>query len=222
MTRAALLCACLLLVAASPARAGARVLAYTIDDAKLSERLDFHGDGGPACARAGVCGVSGTVTYEFGGIQDGEAALVLVRRGHRSRASGFGQLLANGITKATVNGPGGGPPCTAQVLRRGDFFDLSGTAGRVRLSFHSPPFLPDFLKTYCAGPGDADVWYARALPRLSLPVSSLRRRHVDIDVSSQRAFHAEPFSGTLSFSASLRLRQIRLPNGLGRFLEQLV
>jgi hypothetical protein len=203
-------------LAAAPAAARKRVhvLAYTITDATMSEEMDFQGDGGPACARAGVCGYSGTVSYGFGGIQDGDLAIAFAPHGHRLAASGVGEIVANGLTKATVNGPGDGPPCTEQVIHRGEIFDLTGTSGRVRLSFHDPRIAGGYLRSFCVGPSDADMWHAHALPRLSVPVSALRHEHVLLQSSTTRAFHSGPFIGTLKFSVSIRMRRANVPSFL--------
>lgn len=214
VTRAVVIAACLLLVAAVPAFARTRVsaLAYDITDASISEEMDFQGDGGPACSRAGVCGYSGTVTYGFDGIEGGDAFIAFLRRGHRTRTIASGEIFANGLTKATVFGPGGGPPCTEQILRHGELFSIAGTPGRVRFSFHDPSVTGSLLRTYCTGPSDADMWRARAIPRLSVPVSTLRHRHVLLQTSTTRPFHSGPFVGQLKFSVSLRMRRVRIPS----------
>lgn len=220
--RVLLACACALLVAppAAAARVRPQVLAYTITGATMTEQLSFQGDGGPACARAGVCGYSGDVTYQFGGIQDGDATLLVVPLGHRVLASGLGVLQANGLTRIAVSGPGGGPPCSEAVIHRSDHFDISGNRRALQLSFHSPDFAPDYLTSYCVGPDDADIWSAHALPRPSFPFRWFQRKRLRLDVSSSRAFHSGPFVGTVSFSASIRLKRTRA-NDLVQLIELL-
>lgn len=205
MTRAAvigaigLLCA---LAAATPASAAKpRAYAFDVIDAHVSEVITFQSDGGPACQRAGLCGYSGTVTYEFDHA-DG-FALVLARG---RRATGFGGVQMGGLTTAIVQGPGGGPPCTDKVIDRFDGFLVEGSPRRPQLVFHSPVLAPQFLDTYCAGPRDLDV--ARLIP--PLPVGSLSRRSLVAQTSSTQQFHAGPFVGTLSFSVGVRLRRSRL------------
>lgn len=211
----------LVLVAAPRALAKPRVdvFLYDVTDAALTEQVDFQGDGGPGCALAGVCGYSGEVSYGFPGLVDGEADILIARQGRRSSAFGVAFLDTNGISKATVSVPGGGPPCTEQTIRQGDSFTVGGTAQRAAISFHSPLTLPNYLDTYCAGPRDGDIWHAGALPPFSVPMSSLRRHRVHLALSSERPFHAGPFSGTVTLRASIRLRRLRAPAGLRRLIN---
>jgi hypothetical protein len=190
------------LACASPAAARTQVYAFSITDARIAEVMTFQGDNGPACERSGLCGYSGTVSYGFDHA-DGLTALEITR-GH---AFGFGDFLFNGLTSATVQGPGGGPPCTDKIIRKFDAFQVEGGASRVRFVFHPPLAAGDFLGTYCAGPKDADMSHANALPDLSVPVRRLGRKTLLLHASSTRPFHAGPFQGTLSFSVDIRMRR---------------
>jgi hypothetical protein len=196
----AALCALALASPASAARS--QVYGFSITDARISEVMTFQGDNGPACQRVGVCGYSGTVTYGFDHADGLMAAEVT--RGH---AVGFGFLSFNGLTSATVQAPGGGPPCTDKVIRKFDAFQVKGGASRLRFVFHPSLAGPNFLDTYCTGPRDGDI--ARAIPTLAVPVSQMKRRTLLLHLSGTRPFHAGPFQGTLAFSADLRMRRSR-------------
>lgn len=208
MTRApivfALAVVCALALAAPAGAAKTRAYGFAITGARISEVMSFHGDGGPACARAGVCDYSGTVSYGFDHA-DGLAAFLV--RGHR--ASGFGTFLFGGLTTASVQGPGGGAPCTDKVLHQFDGFEVEGKPGRMRLVFHSPIDVPDYLDTFCTGPSDLDMTHAKAIPEITVPERSLRRKSLLLQTSSTRSFHAGPFEGTLTFSVAVRLRKSR-------------
>jgi hypothetical protein len=223
VTRAAVVCAviaaCLLTLASgASARSKPRVeaLAFAVTDATMSEDLTFQGDGGPACARAGVCQTAGNIHYGFGGLEFGDFVLLLIRVGHRSTALGFGSLGANGLTTATVTN-GSGPSCTDKLIHTADGFDVAGKPGRVRFTFHSSFDPTDFLGSYCAGPSGADLNHVHALPRFSVPTSRLRHNKVSLSMSSSRQFHAGPFTGTLNFSVTLKLRRQRVPSFLTTF-----
>lgn len=214
MTRAVILVAFAALVLAAPASAAVRThdYAYGVLDGRLTETMTFQSD--PAsCQRAGLCGYSGTVTYSFAHVTDGLG--IFSTRRHSVR--GYAFLNVGGLTTTTVQGPGGGPPCTDKVISRFDAFDIEGTAARPRFVFHSPQDVPQFLDTYCAGPRDLDV--ARLIPPLPLPRNALRRRSLFSKVSTTAPFSAGPFVGTLSFSAAVRLRKLNLSDlfsvGLG-------
>jgi len=193
---------CTLALASPAAATRTQTYGFAITDARISEVMTFQGDGGPACQRAGVCGYSGTVTYGFDHA-DGLAAVVI----RRHRAIGFGDFLFNGLTSATVQGPGGGPPCTEKLLRKIDAFEVHGNAAQVRLVFHPPFAGPAFLDSYCTGPSDLDISHAHALPDLTVPVRALARKTLLLHASSTHAFHAGPFQGTLAFSVDIRLRR---------------
>jgi hypothetical protein len=203
------------LAAAGPAAAASRldILAFTVRSASMSEAMTFQGDGGPACAQAGVCGYNGTISYGFDAIREGDGSVLLTRSGSRSRAFGFANLSIGGLTSATVNDPSG-PPCTEKVLHRFDFVFLSGNARTLRVQFHSPQAFPDYLESYCAGPSDADVGFAGAIPALTMKTRDLRKRSVTLTTSSVKQFHSGPFTGTLTFKVNMVLAKARLPGDL--------
>jgi hypothetical protein len=207
----------LCLVALAPARAAAasrppQVIPFDVRSASLSEVVSFHG--GPGCAQAGVCGYSGTISYGFGGIRDGGGGVILTRSRHSSEGFGFGTLDVGALTTASVSGPAGGPVCSERVLHKEDVFALEGSAGRLRVVFHPATLTPEFIDSYCVGPSDEDIAHTQALPTISLPTSKLSKRRVKLSVSTQRAFSAPPFAGTVQFSATLELAPSRLPSGL--------
>ncbi|HKN95354.1 MAG TPA: hypothetical protein VJU60_13545 [Thermoleophilaceae bacterium] len=207
MTRAVIFAAVVACLLAFCSAAGATTYGFRITAARMSEVMTFQGDGGTACAQAGVCGYSGTVSYQF----DHAHGISVVAVGPHS-VFGLGDLFFGGLSTATVQGPGGGPPCTESVIRREDAFLVEGSLRRLRVVFHPPQSDIDFLRTYCVGPGDNDLSHAGAVPQITLPASSLHRKRLFLHVATTRQFHAGPFTGTLSFSAELRLRRAR-----GRF-----
>jgi hypothetical protein len=176
----------------------------------MSEDLTFQGDGGPACARAGVCDMTGHVHYGFDDIEYGELEILAIRAGQRATVIGSGSLYADGLTTATVSG-GGAAPCTDKIVHTYDSFDVQGKPGRVRFVFHSPFELTDYIDSFCAGPNNADLWHVHALPRFSVPTSQLRHSRVTLSRSSVRDFHVGPFTGRLSFSWTLTLRRLPTP-----------
>jgi hypothetical protein len=190
------------------------ILAFNVRSGSMSEVVSFQGDGGPACAQAGVCGYSGTINYGFGAIRDGDGTVLLARGGRRSRASGFVNLDIGGLTTVSVNPPGGGQPCTEKVLHRFDFVALTGNARSLLVQFHSADTAPDYLESYCAGPSDADVAFAGALPTLNIRTSDLKKRRFTISASSVKQFHSGPFTGTVAFNANFVLARTRVPGDL--------
>jgi hypothetical protein len=212
---ASTVCVCALVVAGpAAARSSQDLIAYTASSGNMSEAVSFHGDGTAACARAGLCNTSGTISYGFGGIRDGGLFLIVTRTGHRSSAFGYVNLDVGGLTTTKVTGSTGTPPCSEQDVHKLDLSLIEGHAGRVRLLFHPVIAAPSFLESDCPGPSDADISHAHALPTLSIPMSQLREHKVTLATSSQRTFHSGPFAGTVSFSVSLSLVRVRLPSAL--------
>jgi hypothetical protein len=205
-----------LLVGAAPAAAAQRlsILAFDVRSGSMSEVVSFQGDGGPACAQAGVCGYSGTVAYSFGGVRSGGGSVLLTRNGKRSSAFGFASLQLGALTTANVSAGPGTTACTEKILHQFDSLVLEGDARRLRVLFHPALAAPDFLETYCAGPSDSDISHAGVIPTLSIPTSSLRRRRFTLSVASTKPFHSGPFSGTVSFNATFVLSRVRIPGGL--------
>jgi len=190
------------------------ILAFTVRSASMSEVMTFQGDGGPACAQAGVCGYSGTISYGFDAIRSGDGTILLTRSGRRSHAFGFANLSIGGLTTATVNGAPGSPPCTEKVLHRFDFVFFSGNAKSLRVQFHSPAAAPDFLDSYCAGPSDADVGFAGAIPSLTIKTRDLKKRSFTLTTSSTKPFHSGPFTGSVAFNVNMVLARERVPADL--------
>jgi hypothetical protein len=190
------------------------ILAFAVRSANMSEVMSFQGDGGPACAQAGVCGYSGTIGYSFPAIRSGDGSVLLTRSARRSRAFGFATLSVGGLTTATVNGPAGGQPCTEKVLHRFDYIFISGNARSLRLQFHSPDSFPDYLESYCAGPSDADIGFAGAIPSLTIKTKDLKKKRLTLSTSGVKPFHTGPFTGTVTFGVNLVLSRSRLPSDL--------
>jgi hypothetical protein len=206
--------ACSLVLCASATAAKPHRYAFGITSVSMSEVMTFHGDGGPDCARSGVCGYSGTISYSFSA-GDGLAGFVASGR----RLFGTGDFFYAGLTSATVQGPDGGPPCTDKVLHGFDGFEVEGTVNRFRLLFHPAFDRPHYLDTYCVGPSDRDMADTQALPTITLTEGSLRHQRLHVQVSSTKPFHAGPFIGTLAFSVNMRLRRARHIGSILQYLD---
>ncbi len=209
-----------LLAFAAPAFGASKteLLALDVRQGSMSEVVTFQGDGGEACARAGVCGYSGTLSYGFSGIRDGQLTVILSHRGKRSSAFGFANLNVGALTMASVSSAPGATPCTEKILHKFDGFALEGDAKTLRLLFHPAEAAPDFLSSYCGGPSDADIDHAQGLPTLTVATRKLRQRRLTLTSDSVTPFHIGPFTGTVTFHASFQLARVRLPRELLQLL----
>jgi hypothetical protein len=172
-----------------------------------SVSVDFHGDAAAGCAAAGMCGVSGTVTWRPG------ASAELFAFGFRRDGRPYTQgLLALGQGER-----GGEPGSTAAQVRRaasesaGPGLCSDAAAGSVALdlSERRGSSLPvriaqedgggaygrDSFRTRCAGPAGSDV--AALLPTRVLSTRALRRGHRRLDFSADRPFAARGLAGTV-------------------------
>ena len=188
----------------------------------MSEVVSFHGDDGPACAQAGVCDTSGTVSYSFGDVRDGGGSVLVTRNGRRSVGVRLRESLQLGRPDQREREQRARQRRPAR--RRSSISSTRscsrGTRRRLRVLFHPALAAPDFLETYCAGPSDSDISHAGVIPTLSIPTNSLRRRRFTLSVASTKPFHSGPFTGTVSFNASFVLSRVRIPSDLLGFFAQ--
>ena len=171
--------------------------------------VQFHGDTAAGCARWGLCGYSGTVSWRPP--QDG--SLIVSRRlGARPSTTvifvpsfSAGPTVPGGVTTADVvlNAGPSAPPAAhcVDVATTGEFVSLPVRAGRVTVSLAGAG--PPLLMTRCAGPRDPDV--IPDLPVRSLSVTAVERGHTTISLAASRALSAHGFAGTVSSTIALRL-----------------
>jgi hypothetical protein len=136
---------------------------YDLTKATGFERVRFTGDAGSGCAQYAVCGYSGTTTYRIGGTPRGTLVLT---RSSSGRVKGSASYRTAGTTTSSVTPPQPGQACTDTVTRNSDVFKLSSTGPSFQnllLVYHAGA-ATDYLDTNCAGPNEADVAAAGALP----------------------------------------------------------
>lgn len=212
-----------LAVAAPAAEARPRITTYGLTQAQGFVRMTFHGDEAAGCRERGVCGISGTSTYSFGGRPElGE--IIWIREGtHTLFLDGFFATKAQ--TVADVATAGSPERCVDRV--RHTFDTMSFQAGRKRVRFEwRPQGEPiggeeegelegdgnaDDLRTRCAGPTTADA--AAALPRASIPYRVFRSRRSKFQTTGTRPFAGGGFAGTVEWDLRYALRFKRSRTG---------
>ncbi|MFZ1996233.1 MAG: hypothetical protein WAU75_19135 [Solirubrobacteraceae bacterium] len=219
LTGCATVVACTL-AAFAPTAAGARAPTRT-SPAHGSEQISipahfsglltvqFHGDGAAGCARWGLCGYSGTVTWRpppSGSVQ------IDVTGGRHPTTSAallptttFGPAPAAGVTTADVQLAGGGPSAPAvrcvDAAVTGAVTGFPAHHGLVLVSLRQVE--PALLVTRCAGPRDPDVIPQLPAPVLSLPALERGQRTISFAVSSTLLSHG--LIGSISSTLSLHL-----------------
>jgi hypothetical protein len=213
---AALALAC---IASAPAAAQQVAVSFGSDQpslqttvpARVSGQLtvQFHGDPAAGCARWGLCGYGGTVSWR----PAATASLIVSRTlgRHPSTTVTYlpsflpGPLPPGGVTTADVAlDAGTSPPAGSRCVdaaSTGGFLPFVVRAGHVVVSLAGAT--PSLFLTRCAGPRDLDV--IPELPVRSLSVAALRRGRTTISLAASRPLSAHGFSGSISSTIVLRL-----------------
>lgn len=179
--------------------------------ARGSVSIDFHGDRAAGCEAAGLCDVSGTVTwaperdgalvafgYDSEGTRYSEAFLLFGGGpGRVTTTSTRVRRGAAGRDGLCVDGLAGEESLIGSERRSGRSIEVSLTGGGG--SF--PP--TDNFRTRCAGPTASDI--AALLPRHVLTTRQVERGRIPLDFSAEREFAAHGLAGTVRSTVVLRL-----------------
>jgi hypothetical protein len=213
----------LALAAAAPAAAARpRLTEYRLTQAEGFVRMTFGGDESAGCRERGVCGISGTSTYTFGGKPEAGEITWLRLGSDTEFMDGF--FITKGETVADVTTAGSPERCVDRVPRSFDSMSLEPGRKRVRYDWRGRPDPigdeegvlggedgPDDLRTRCAGPASADI--ANALPRATLPYRVFRSKRSKFQVTGSRPFAGGGFAGTVEWDMRYALRFVRSRTG---------
>ena len=168
----------------------------------------FHGDTASGCARRGLCGYAGTVSWRPP--PDGQVQLLGYRdHGHVSYAldlvlqgSSENQLQVGGVATSSVEqtSPGAASDCV-DTTATGGVLVLPLAHGRVTFTLAGPG--PSILDTRCAGPLASDV--QPALPTPTLPLQRILRGGTTLDLGALRAFASHGLAGAVDSTLSISL-----------------
>ena len=171
--------------------------------------VQFHGDSAAGCARWGLCGYSGTLSW-----QPPPAASIQIERtlgGHPHLAIDLiptltaGPQLAGGVTSASVALAGGSSSGSASrcldAAGAGQGASLGVRHGAVTFSLARES--PALLVTRCAGPRDADV--LEHLPTPTLPLATVEHGRTAISLAASPQLKAHGFAGSITSTIVLHL-----------------
>ena len=174
---------------------------YTLTRASGVVKVTYQGTTRAGCETRGLCGVSGTVTYRFGGTpRSGEVDLIEV-----ARPFGFGSFGTAGATSSSVQTPGAAL-CQDRVTHRSDGFTLTRRSRRnLEFRFHTGDAdnAANFLTTRCAGPRDGDV--GRPLVKALLPLKVFRARRLAFTIQGGKPFRRSGFEGNATWKLGFRM-----------------
>jgi hypothetical protein len=220
-TAAALAIATTIALGALAPAAGARerVTVFKLTEAQGSVRVAFAGDQAAGCAERGVCGVSGTTSYTFGGTpRFGDL--------HFFR-SGPGDSYALGVfetrarTTSEVGTAGSPERCVDQVPHSLETLALEPRRGALDYLWRGlsardfaddsddrpseSRYGADPFDTRCAGPSLHDVVTSGALPAARVPYRILRSKRSRFRTRGRAPLRAGGFAGTVEWDMTYRL-----------------
>lgn len=214
-----------LALATTPASAASRprLTEYRLTQAEGFVRMTFRGDEAAGCRERGVCGISGTTTYTFGGKPDG-GEIVWIRHPGDDPQYMDGFFITKGETVSDVATAGSPERCVDRVARSFDGMQFEPGRKRVRFDWRDRPQPigeedegldgsegADDLRTRCAGPLYAD--FARALPRATLPYRVFRSKRSKFHLTGSLPFAGGGFAGTVEWDLRYALRYVRSRTG---------
>ena len=171
--------------------------------------VQFHGDTSAGCARWGLCGYSGTVSWQPPPVASLQIVRTLGRHPHLVilllPALANGPQVAGGVTSASVTLAGG--PSSAPASRCLDATGAGQGASfgvrRGRVTFSLAREAPALLVTRCAGPRDADV--LPHLPTPTVPAATLEHGRTAISLAASHQLKAHGFAGSITSTIVLHL-----------------
>jgi hypothetical protein len=171
--------------------------------------VQFHGDPAAGCARWGLCGYSGTVSWQPPPTASMQIERTLGR--HRQLAILLfpaltdGPRVAGGTTSASVTLASGASsePANRCVDATGVGQGESLLVRHGRVTFSLARESPTLLVTRCAGPRDADV--LPHLPTPTIPVATMERGRTTISLGASHPLEAHGFVGSITSTIVLHL-----------------
>ena len=207
-------------VAAADAK-GPRVrsLTWELTQAQGEIRVTFKGDEAAGCRARGVCTLSGTTTYAFGG-RPRFGSVYWAR--HRKRTIAFyGFFETRAETVSDVVSAGSDEHCIDRTDHEYEFLAFEPRSQRVRFNWRPQSDEEDgglvlgegedVLDTRCAGPHLEDLEPSNALPRADVPYRVFRSHKGSFRTTGSLPFAGGGFAGTVDWNLryALRYRQGR-------------
>jgi hypothetical protein len=218
MRRIALALTAVFIVAlgATPAEAktrSLRVTLYQLERAEGSVKLTFHGDEAAGCRANGLCSISGTTTYTFGGKPRFGQVLWIKRNKRTEGFYGFAETRA--ATVSDVVSAGSNEHCIDRRESSTESLEFEPRSKRVRFDWRRIEdeeeregiFLDDgdtVFDTRCAGPELVDL--AGALPRADVSYRVFRSPRSSFRTTGSLPFARNGFAGTVEWDLRYGLR----------------
>lgn len=202
------------LTAVAPADAKRlRVTQYEIYAAKGTVRVSFQGSEAAGCRAIGVCGLSGTATYSFGGSPG--IGRILWARDRKRTVAFYGFLDTDAQTVSDVVSAGSSEHCTDRAEHRYEPLAFEPRSRAVRFEWRHAArdedeegaFVGgegDPFDTRCAGPKLGDL--AGALPFADVSYRVFRSPRASFRTTGTRPFAGGGFAGSVEWALRYGLR----------------
>jgi hypothetical protein len=201
-------------VPAEAKRIGTSVRHYSITQAEGSVRVNFAGDEAAGCRSRGVCTISGSTTYRFGGEPRGGTVFWLRQRKRTVAFHGFFQTRAE--TASDVVSAGSDEHCVDRAEHELDTLSFEPRSRTVRFTWRDlvPPEegivfgedSVDVFDTRCAGPALEDLAISRALPAADVSYRVFRSPKGSFHTTGVRPFAGGGFAGTVEWDLRYAFR----------------
>ena len=187
---------------------------WSLTKAEGMIRVTFRGDEAAGCRAIGVCGLSGTTTYAFGG-EPRHGRVYWVR--YRKRTFAFyGFFDTNGVTASDVVSAGSDEHCVDRAENDYEGLAFEPRSQRVRFEWRErrtddEDFVifgndSDPFDTRCAGPHLVDLEPSRAVPFADVPYRVFRSPRSEFRTTGSRPFACGGFAGTVDWDLRYGLR----------------
>ena len=219
MRRIALAVALTLSVVLAAAAAEAKgprvhVTTWAVTKAEGTVRITFAGNEAAGCRAIGVCGISGTTTYAFGG--EPRFGRVYWARDRKRTFAFSGFFETNGVTASDVVSAGSTEHCVDRAEHDYEGLSFEPRSQRVRFEWRErrtgdEDFViigndSDPFDTRCAGPHLVDLEPSRAVPFADVPYRVFRSPRSSFRTTGSRPFAGGGFAGTVDWDLRYGLR----------------
>lgn len=201
-----------------------RVSLYEVTRAQGTIKVTFHGDEAAGCREIGVCGLSGTATYSFGG-KPRFGQVVWARQRKRTVAF-YGFFDTKAETASDVVSAGSQEHCVDRATHTDDAMSFEPRSRRIRFDWRESALGDgeviffggddDVFDTRCAGPQMEDFEESRALPFADIPYRVFRSPKSSFRTTGSRPFAGGGFAGTVDWDLRYSFR-FRARRGGGFF-----
>ena len=192
-----------------------RIAVWDVTKAQGTIKVTFRGDEASGCRERGVCILSGSTTYAFGG-KPRFGEVIWARQRKRTMVF-YGFYETKGETVSDVVSAGNPEHCVDRASINSDTISFEPRSRRVRFDWrdfamdeHDTSVViggdDDVFDTRCAGPHLEDFEESHALPFADVPYRVFRSPRSSFTTTGSRPFAGGGFAGTVDWDLSYGFR----------------